>query len=410
LLVAVEDKRIAEAEARGFRLEVARLRGLVETAETTQRRLENEALQAEARDALTGLGGTPLDDPTVIPKYRAPASVSAPNVTFISPRRSTAGKWDATTASNQGQITDDTIVVYSDVGAPTRTPIMEVYGAFDEDADSTSLLAIMITDQHNNLITSSHFPSPGRTATIPLTIDSTDDMTDNDDMTAKLSGRFDGASGTFQCSGGACTVRNTGGGYVLTGDWTFRTSKSSRVSVPDEEFMHFGWWRKKMNDAAGAFTYGIIRGVGGSQVSGSGFTSLLGSATYEGPAIGQYAIYQPLGTQSNHGAFKATARFTANFDTEMLSGTVSGFDVSSGWSLTLQETSMANGTVAVGDVSWTIDGNIQDGGNWNGAFHSEIDPYVDHIPDGLAGEFNAAYGGTDNPVGRLVGAFGTHKQ
>ena len=285
---------------------------------------------------------------------------------------------------------------------------MEVYSAFAEDADSTSLLAITVSDQHNNLITSSHFPSPGRTATIPLTIDSTDDDVDNDDMTAKLRGSFDGASGTFQCSGGACTVRNTGGGYVLDGTWTFRTSKSSRVSVPDGEFMHFGWWRKKTNQT-GAFTYGTFSDVG-IAVSGSGFTSLQGSATYEGPAIGQYAIYQPLGTQSNHGAFKATARFTANFDTEMLSGSVSGFDVSSGWSLTLQGTSMSGGSVSQGAVSWTIDGNIQDGGNWDGAFHSEIDPYVDHIPDGLAGTFDAEYGGTDNPVGRLVGAFGTHKR
>ena len=145
-------------------------------------------------------------------------------------------------------------------------------------------------------------------------------------------------------------------------------------------------------------------------MSGNGFATLQGSATYEGPAIGQYAIYQPLGDQSNHGEFKATARFTANFDRDRLSGSVSGFNVSPGWSLTLKETSMSNGMVTAGDVSWTIDGNIQDGGNWNGAFHSEIDPYVDDIPDGLTGTFDAAYGPTANPVGRLVGAFGTHKK
>ena len=449
-VTADADKAIAEAQAQLARQELATARGELTTARDqlvtvrqqlatarqqlatarqqaatatqTQQRLEDEAeaarqqaLQAEAGVALTGLGTEPLIGETVNPKYRAAASVSAPNVTFISPRGSSAGRWWRTTASNQGQISDDTIVVYSDVGAPVRTPIMEVYGDFmeelDEEGDSTNLLAITITNTHSKLITSSRFPSSGRTATIPLTIDSTDDETDNDDMTAKLRGSFDGASGTFQCSGGACTVRNTGGGYVLDGTWTFRTSKSSRVSVPDVEFMHFGWWRKKTNQT-GAFTYGTISDVGGgdSRVSGSGFTSLQGSATYEGPAIGQYAIYQPLGTQSNHGAFKATARFTANFETEMLSGSVSGFDVSSGWSLTLQETSMSGGTVSQGAVSWTIDGNIQDGGNWNGAFHSEIDPYVDHIPDGLAGTFDAEYGGTDNPVGRLVGAFGTHKQ
>ena len=395
------------------RRDLATARLQAETAQQAQERLAAEAeevrqqaQQAEAGVALRGLGGTRLELPmdSVGPKYRAPASVSAPNVTFISPRGSSAGKWYATTASNQGQITDDTIVVYSDVGAPDSTPIMEVYNGFAEDADNTNLLAITISNAHNNLIASSRFPTAGRTATIPLTIDSDDD--DADDQTAKLSGRFDGASGTFQCSGGACTVRHTGGGYVLDGDWTFRTSKNSKVKVPDGEFMYFGWWRQKTNTTgATAFAYGTFSKVG-SAVSGGGFATLQGSATYEGRAIGQYAIYQPLGTQSNHGEFRATARFTANFDTDMLSGSVSGFNVSPGWSLTLKETSMSNGTVAEGDVSWTIDGNIQDGGNWNGAFHSEIDPYVDHIPDGLTGTFGAEYA----DVGELVGAFGTHKK
>ena len=412
---ARQDAATARRELATARQELATARLQAQTAQQAQERLAAEAeaarqqaQQAEAGVALRGLGGTRLELPmdSVGPKYRAPASVSAPNVTFVSPRGSSAGKWYATTASNQGQITDDTIVVYSDVGAPDSTPIMEVYNGFAEDADNTNLLAITISNAHNNLIASSRFPTAGRTATIPLTIDSTDDDVDNDDMTAKLSGRFDGASGTFQCSGGACTVRHTGGGYVLDGDWTFRTSKNSKVKVPDGEFMYFGWWRQKTNTTgATAFAYGTFSKVG-SAVSGGGFATLQGSATYEGRAIGQYAIYQPLGTQSNHGEFKATARFTANFDTDMLSGSVSGFNVSPGWSLTLKETSMSNGTVTEGDVSWTIDGNIQDGGNWNGAFHSEIDPYVDHIPDGLTGTFGAEYA----DVGELVGAFGTHKK
>ena len=412
---ARQDAATARQELATARQELATARLQAETAQQAQERLADQAeearkqaLQAEAGVALRGLGGTRLELPmdSVGPKYRAPASVSAPNVTFVSPRGSSAGNWYATTASNQGQITDDTIVVYSDVGAPDSTPIMEVYNGFAEDADNTNLLAITISNAHNNLIASSRFPTAGRTATIPLTIDSTDDDVDNDDMTAKLSGRFDGASGTFQCSGGACTVRHTGGGYVLDGDWTFRTSKNSKVKVPDGEFMYFGWWRQKTNTTgATAFAYGTFSKVG-SAVSGGGFATLQGSATYEGRAIGQYAIYQPLGTQSNHGEFRATARFTANFDTDMLSGSVSGFNVSPGWSLTLKETSMSNGTVTEGDVSWTIDGNIQDGGNWNGAFHSEIDPYVDHIPDGLTGTFGAEYA----DVGELVGAFGTHKK
>ena len=43
-------------------------------------------------------------------------------------------------------------------------------------------------------------------------------------------------------------------------------------------------------------------------------TAVNGTATYSGPAVGYYAIYQPLGTQSGHGEFNATATLTADFD------------------------------------------------------------------------------------------------
>ena len=52
---------------------------------------------------------------------------------------------------------------------------------------------------------------------------------------------------------------------------------------------------------------------------------------------------------------------------------------------------MAGGTVTQGNVSWTIDGNTRDGGNWDGTFHSEIATYAGHIPDGLTGTFDAEH-------------------
>ena len=96
------------------------------------------------------------------------------------------------------------------------------------------------------------------------------------------------------------------------------------------------------------------------------FDNLQGSATYEGPAIGQYAIYQPLSTQSNHGEFKATARFRANFDRQHALGerlrvrrvTRLVPDVE-------RKSSMNGGTVATPNatdpstVSWTFDGNTR---------------------------------------------------
>ena len=253
---------------------------------------------------------------------------------------------------------------------------------------------------------SSQFPTGGRTAYIDRTTDTDDN--DVDDLTPRISGSFQGATGDFQCSttaaedANACSIRHTGRGYVLgDGTWTFRTSRTASVSEDDAEYMYFGWWRRK----AAQYSYSAFSMTTGPAVSGgTGFAALQGSAIYEGAAIGQYSI--PLGVQANHGEFTATARFTANFDTDRLSGTVSDFDVSSGWSLTLAPTAMTAGTVTPGNVSWTIDGNTQTGGMWTGTFHSELPTYAGHIPDGLTGTFDANY----NNVARLRGAYGAHKQ
>ena len=382
-----------------------------------------EALRAESSHALQGLNGTLLGAPTVGPKYRAAASVSPPagldpDVTFSSPRGSSAGSWYATTAHNQGSLAEDTIVVYSDVDADKSTPIGQVHTDEDTDADS-NVFEITITATHADLIgaRSSIFPTGGNTNPNVPTVDTDDPPDGTNDVSANIRGTFDGALGNFQCeSASPCTIRHTGGGYVLGGGtWTFRISDSSTVKVADKNFMHFGWWRRKTND--GAFQYGVfsdstMKNDEGNDVTvaeGSGFAALTGTADYVGRAIGQYAIYQPLSDASNHGEFRATARFTANFDTDMLSGTVSGFNVNSGWSLTLKETTMSGGTVTrpqvdSPNVSWTFDGNTQDGGTWGGTFHSEVSPYEGHIPDGLTGTFDAEFG----DVGRLRGAYGTH--
>ena len=413
---ALERERLAEEEQERQRQLAEDALLAAEAAKREQDRLKAEAeaarlkaLQLESNDALAGLGGTALSpDPTVDPKYRAPALVRTNDVTFTSPSGSSAGKWYVTTASNQGPITDDTIVVYSDVGAPKQIPIggHEDYGTSFTDPESPSnFLEIAIGQAHKDLIKSSRFPTTAsQTFTvIPSNIDTGDD---NANDATKFRGTFDGASGDFQCSG-TCSVRYTGAGYLFGSGqtWTFRTTNSAKVRVPDKDFMYFGWWRRKTNES-GAFSYGTFSSQERTAADGTEFNALEGSATYEGPAIGQYAIYQPLGTQSNHGEFKATARFMANFTDNKLSGSVFGFDVSPGWSLTLKESDMVGGQVTrtADTVSWTIDGNPQDGGGWSGVFHSEILVYDGHPPDGLTGEFDAVY----SDVGSLRGAYGAH--
>ena len=230
---------------------------------------------------------------------------------------------------------------------------------------------------------------------------------------ARFSGTFHGASGEFRCIGsgdGACTVQYTGVNYNLgNGVWTFRTSKNSKVNVPDAQYMHFGWWRRQ-TISDGMFRYGTFRGTNGSPLNGTGFNGLEGTAVYQGPAIGQYAIYAPLSPLSNHGNFNATARLTANFGNETdggnISGSITGFDVNPGWTVTLKETTMPSGAIAQGDVSWMIDGNTEDGGNWDATFHADLEDHIDTRPDGVTGTFSAHY----DTVGRMVGAFGAHKQ
>ena len=422
---ARQEAETARGEAETARGEADTARGETAAAEREQERLAEEAeearqqaLQAEASVALAGLGSEVLSLPAmaVTPKYNAPADVRPTDVTFTSPQGSSAGRWYATTAHNRGQTYEDTIVVYSDVGSSKSTPIMEVHRDFEQDPDTASLYRLSISNDNEDRkvhIASSQFPTTGGARKdFALTVDSDAD-TDND-LTAQIRGSYDGASGNYRCSntGVPCTVEYTGAGYLFkVGTWTFRTSKGSTVRVPDADFMNFGWWRRKTNET-GAFSYGSFSGTsntGDAQVD-SDFNALEGTARYVGRAIGQYAIYQRLGTQSNHGEFKATATLDANFGNRTaggtLSGSITGFDVSPGWSLTFNAAEMSNGLLtSPGDVSWTIDGNTEDGGTWTGQFHSE-GAYDGQDPDGLIGEFNAEY----DDVGKIRGAYGAHKQ
>ena len=411
-----EDLADAQEQARLAQAAREREQAAKEREQAEKERLEKEAEEATARaraaESSTALAALVAEaeagsaDPTVNPKYRAPTAISnTTGVTFSPGTGAAAGRWYRTTFSNRGALYEDDIVVYSDAGAPKPVPIMEQYGDFSPVEDTNRLSIEINNTAHQNLISSSSFPTGGRTAEIELTVD-TDDPPNTPDQSRQISGRFDGASGYFQCENAndACSVRHTGRGYVLEGGtWKFYTSKSSTVQDPDDNFMHFGWWKRK-TVADGMFSYRTFNLVHGVTATEGGFEQLTGSATYEGAAIGQYAIYQPLGTQSNHGSFTAKATLTANFDTDRLSGSVTGFDVSPGWSVTLNETGMPNGNVATGAVSWTIDGNTENGGEWDGAFQSEISPYAGHIPDGVTGTFDAQY----NTVGRLQGAFGAH--
>ena len=232
-------------------------------------------------------------------------------------------------------------------------------------------------------------------------------------------GSLGGASGTFRCGGNTqvtCSVRRTGSELEFPapgpGTWTFRPSSASvSVRVEDSEYMYFGWWSRQ-NTGTGSWEFKAFHGPGGTDGHRvTDVTGVTGSAEYQGPAAGYYAIYEPASAGSEHGAFTATATLTADFDASpnTVSGTIDQFSGHADWSLSLEQANITGGNVVPTDnsVIWTIgDDPAAAGGSWEASFYSNLapedPPVVDLVPSGIAGTFRATY----DQVGSLIGAFG----
>ena len=237
-----------------------------------------------------------------------------------------------------------------------------------------------------------------------------------------VSGTLQGASGTFRCAGsaanGSCSVDISGpNDYVFAADgaeWQFiPTSATSKVIIPDAEYMWFGWWKREPiettpNAEDAVYNYAANYGGRNAVTDVSGATS---SATYEGAAIGYYGFYDIEAAEddrSRSGRFQAKATLTADFDANTLIGSITDFDTEPTWSVTLKSRPIASGAVeaSADTVSWTIRGLPRDGGQWEAAFYSNFESPADTAqPTGVAGAFTAQYG--DHR--RMVGAFGAER-
>ena len=247
-----------------------------------------------------------------------------------------------------------------------------------------------------------------------------------------ISGTLQGASGTFRCagtsettgSGDSCTVDLSGSNnYVFASDdnveWQFiPTSATSKVSVPDGEYMWFGWWKREPIETtpnAQDAVYDYEANYGGTNQVTS-FAGATGPATYEGTAIGFYGVYDIEAAENDRsraGRFQAKATLTADFGDATNVGTISGsitdFDTEPTWSVTLKSKAITSGGLveaAADTVSWTIRGLPRDGGQWEAKFYSNFEtPAETAQPTGVAGAFTAQYG--DHR--RMVGAFGAER-
>ena len=246
-----------------------------------------------------------------------------------------------------------------------------------------------------------------------------------------ISGMLQGAPGTFRCagtgvdagSGGSCTVDLSGpNNYVFANgngvEWQFiPTSATSKVSIPDGEYMWFGWWKREPietlpNADNAVFDYAANYG-GTNEVTN--IADATGSATYEGAAIGYYGFYDIEAAEddrSRSGRFQAKAALIADFDATgqgTLSGSITEFDTEPTWSVTLKSQTISSGAVeaAADTVSWSIRGLPRDGGQWEAQFYSNFESPADTAqPTGVAGAFTAQYG--DHR--KMIGAFGAERE
>ena len=195
-----------------------------------------------------------------------------------------------------------------------------------------------------------------------------------------------------------------------------------QIVVPDGEYMWFGWWAQQTvehPDPAHPTNIWAFQAKHGGLTANTvtTLTDATGSATYQGPAAGQYAVYEPDTGDSGIGSFTASATLRADFDADTVAGTIMGFSNDPGWSLDLQRKSITGGAVAIvadeDSVTWTVDGIPDDSGTWEAQFYSNLPVTggtVDYQPHGIAGTFQAAYdpSGT-GPRAVVIGGFGAHR-
>ena len=213
-------------------------------------------------------------------------------------------------------------------------------------------------------------------------------------------GTFHGVAGTYECTTPPCTVSTANDGMISStgGSWTFTPDSDLAdeimIDLPDTEYLYFGWWLQEPTEAEGSYAFRTFSGGTVPFAVGNKFTSgnndgLLGTASYEGRAAGQYVTKDFSGgvlSGGTAGVFTATASLTANFggddialnDQFNIRGSVTAFrDVErnralEGWSVTLNKVDLAPGSASfggtAGDTTTATLGGVTGTGVWEGAF------------------------------------------
>ena len=347
-----------------------------------------------------------------------------------------------------GSLINETVYLYTNIQKPSSRAFWKVHVMTVTDRGlevAAASAADLTTDTANN--------DPTPTAAAQYITDPADNTQASG---VRVSGRYDGVSGTFTCTvSGTCTGTKTGitlTGLVgepangvrsfASGSWSFKPGsitalvKAEDQADQDDAYLYFGVW-SSIPDSITASGYNFRYVAGGGAQTGAAlanFDALTGSATFRGGAVGKYTTQGQVGGQNAKiGTFTATATLNANFGDGTAPGTLSGSITDfreggsslAGWRVTLGSTDnvgVASTIAAAAAAGSTVAnvGGLSVGGSWGASFYgsdNEVLADRDKYPAtrypvvdlaGVTGWFDAVgpgTGGGPNDVA-LAGAFG----
>ncbi len=342
---------------------------------------------------------------------------------------------DYADASGTGdsRVTDEARV-YTNQGAAASQPFADEHTlAADEDYFVVTTGGSVATGASLDLVMVNAFEHSGEQTHLPA------DRAD----AVYFRGTYNGAPGEYRCATG-CSSTNDGSGApsALGGTWHFTPDTGAMVSEPDAQYLYFGWWVSKDSDgdptAASAFS-GLVEPSGTSTpLTAAAGSAITGSATYAGPAVGKFAMNNPIDGTGMGGHFTANAELKATFGPDTvegsgMTGTIDSFRLNDGsedpgWSVSLHRAAWGatgaitppaddSGTADVNEAlgtTWSINDNSSgSSGTWSGQMYDEMpgnadaDPPGDgsNIPTTAIGTFYSEF----SSIGRMVGAFGAER-
>jgi hypothetical protein len=358
-------------------------------------------------------------------------------------------------------VVEEVVIVSTDIQAPKATAFAKVTDQAlnaDSDGDAASGLtatardlgdALVSTDTADaavlkNIMASEFAKAAGTTVTHTFNAAVADDANtadvDETKAAAKVDGTFNGASGTYKCTGTTdctVTVNDKGALTAASNGWIFTPDAGAKSDVPDADFLHYGFWLQRTKEDGKVTSYEEVATFASSSVmaSGSEVADVDGSATYTGRATGVYVknVHNPDSTiaSATSGHFTATAKLKAYFGQVLAdaddqeSGTIAPNLLNS---ISGTVSSLRNGAGEVIDNNWTVKldkgvinttdgtfaGDTTGGGDYSGTFYGPAGD-VDHdddsttaeintAPHTVVGEFDATF---DN--GSVAGAFGARE-